>query len=220
MKMDKNYAFVDMWMEINTFAMIPVGYVPLWNEIEKIAQTVSYSGNDLLYKKVFNFFVNGPVGTLYLIKETFGERGLKKFMDFICEFIDITDLPGYYYPSAQIKNQINGFKNVANLIDLRQLLVEFKEIQIKEHGGELDSMEINKRKLNSIPINLVTKKELAKELLISYSTLWRVLKFNNAKAKKYKLKPCPYHVMYSGSRKLYDVDEVRSWITYINGFKD
>lgn len=64
--------------------------------------------------------------------------------------------------------------------------------------------------------NWLSKKELARALSISYSTLWRAMKSNYIKAKKLKLKQCPVHTSYSGGRKYYIAEEVSDWFDYMN----
>lgn len=67
--------------------------------------------------------------------------------------------------------------------------------------------------------NLLSKKDLAIALDMSSTTLWRVLKNNEAVAKQNKLKTCPIHRNYSSGRKYYLADEVQNWLDYINDFE-
>lgn len=65
----------------------------------------------------------------------------------------------------------------------------------------------------------LNKKELALALGTSSTTLWRVIDANNKKAKKYKLKKCPKHQMYTGGRKYYFADEVKDWLDMITSYE-
>lgn len=56
-------------------------------------------------------------------------------------------------------------------------------------------MKVTERK------KLLTKKALAEALDMSSTTLWRVIKSNQALAKKNKLRACPAHKSYSSGRK-------------------
>lgn len=57
-------------------------------------------------------------------------------------------------------------------------------------------MKVQERK------SLLNRKSLAKALGVSETTLWRVLKNNQAIARKYKLRKCPTHRNYSGGTKI------------------
>lgn len=70
-----------------------------------------------------------------------------------------------------------------------------------------------------MPLNLLTKKELAKALNISSTTLWRALTDNTKKARKYKLPKCPSHTVYTSGRKYYDPQEVKDWLEEITSYK-
>ncbi|WP_223896153.1 hypothetical protein [Lactobacillus huangpiensis] len=66
--------------------------------------------------------------------------------------------------------------------------------------------------------NLLNRRALAKALGLSETTLWRVIKSNQEIARQNKLRKCPTHRNYAGGRKHYLVDEVQSWLDYINKF--
>lgn len=67
-------------------------------------------------------------------------------------------------------------------------------------------------------LNLLTKKDLAKALNLSSTTLWRALTDNTKKAKKYKLRKCPYHTIYTSGRKYYDPEEVTEWLEEVASY--
>ena len=73
-------------------------------------------------------------------------------------------------------------------------------------------MKVTERK------KLLTKKALAEALDMSPTTLWRVIKSNQAMAKKNKLRACPAHKSYSSGRNYYLAEEFQDWLDYVNGF--
>ena len=66
--------------------------------------------------------------------------------------------------------------------------------------------------------NLLNRRALAKALGLSETTLWRVIKSNQEIARQNKLRKCTTQRNYAGGRKHYLVDEVQSWLDYINKF--
>ena len=73
-------------------------------------------------------------------------------------------------------------------------------------------MKVQERK------NWLNRKALAEALGMSETTLWRVIKSNQATARVNKLKKCPTHRNYAGRRKYYLASEVQAWIDYIDDF--
>ena len=72
--------------------------------------------------------------------------------------------------------------------------------------------------MGKITLKLLNKTQLAKVLNLSSTTLWRALTDNTKKAKKYKLRKCPYHTIYTSGRKYYDPEEVREWLEEVASY--
>lgn len=68
--------------------------------------------------------------------------------------------------------------------------------------------KVEEKKLN--------KKELAKALGMSSTTLWRCLNSAKKKAKKLKLEKLPSHCFYPGGRKYYYLSEVQIWLQKVS----
>lgn len=72
-------------------------------------------------------------------------------------------------------------------------------------------MAITEGKLN--------KTELARALHISPSTLWRSIKENKQKARKYHLHRRPEHAIYSTGRRYFYAQEMQNWLEEISNFE-
>jgi Mor family transcriptional regulator len=88
----------------------------------------------------------------------------------------------------------------------------------------LKSMEIRKQRGGyqmkvKDRTELLNRQELAQALNMSSTTLWRVIRSNQAFARKNKLKNCPIHQNYAGGRKYYLADEVEKWFDYLESCK-
>ena len=68
--------------------------------------------------------------------------------------------------------------------------------------------KVEEKKLN--------KKELAKALGMSSTTLWRCLNSAKKKAKKLELEKLPSHCFYPGGRKYYYLSEVQIWLQKVS----
>lgn len=66
---------------------------------------------------------------------------------------------------------------------------------------------------------LLNRQELAQVLKMSPTTLWRVMKSNQAFARKNKLRNCPIHQNYAGGRKYYLAVEIEEWFEYLASCK-
>lgn len=62
----------------------------------------------------------------------------------------------------------------------------------------------------------LNKKELAKALGMSSTTLWRCLTSAKRTAKKLKLEKLPSHCFYPGGRKYYYLSEVQIWLQKVS----
>lgn len=71
-------------------------------------------------------------------------------------------------------------------------------------------MAITEEKLN--------KTKLARALHDSPSTLWRSIKENKQKSRKYHLHRCPEHAIYSTGRKYFYAQEMENWLEEIANF--
>ncbi|RHW50329.1 hypothetical protein DS834_06680 [Lactobacillus bombicola] len=64
----------------------------------------------------------------------------------------------------------------------------------------------------------LNKTELATALHLSQTTLWRAIKENKKKARKYNLHRCPEHATYSTGRKYFYAREMEIWLDEISNF--
>lgn len=199
--------------------------VPMWSEIKNIVKRPDYQGEKLrtsddfiLYRKIINFLYLGATGTLFEIKETQGLSKLFDFFNYILYFISNTNTPGHYYPSALIKQQIKDINTTTDLFNLDASLNQISRIEHAKHGDNRSKGWRSRKLKMSQRKELLNKKELAKVMNVSPSTLWRLLKQNNEKAKKLRLRKCPAHRDYSGGRVYYLANEVQEWLDYITNF--
>lgn len=66
----------------------------------------------------------------------------------------------------------------------------------------------------------LSKKQLAEELGMSSTTLWRCLNSAKTTAKKFKLGKLPVHSYYPGGRKYFYLIEVQNWLKKVFEFSD
>lgn len=66
----------------------------------------------------------------------------------------------------------------------------------------------------------LSKKQLAEELGMSSTTLWRCLNSAKAIAKKFKLEKLPVHSYYPGGRKYFYLEEVQNWLKKVFKYSD
>lgn len=199
--------------------------VPMWSEIKNIVKRPNYQGDKLrtsddfiLYRKIINFLYLGATGTLFEIKETQGLDKLYDFFDYILYFINSASTPGHYYPSGSVKQQIKDINDTTDLFDLDASLNRISRVEHAKHGDQNSKGWRSKNMKMSERKELLNKKQLAKVMNMSPSTLWRLLKNNNAKAEKLRLKKCPAHRDYSGGRVYYLANEVQDWLNQIAKF--
>ncbi|MDU7064719.1 MAG: hypothetical protein E6336_01110 [Lactobacillus crispatus] len=87
-----------------------------------------------LVNKLTWFLYNGPAGTLYLIKEVFGDKELDKFIQWLLEYIQNPGTPKHYYPSDQVIKRITEYKESSKLIDFDQTLSDI----LNQNGNDGD----------------------------------------------------------------------------------
>lgn len=61
----------------------------------------------------------------------------------------------------------------------------------------------------------LNKKQLAHEMNMGTTTLWRCLNESQRIAKKYKLPKLPSHSWYPGGRKYFYLDEIKDWLEVV-----
>lgn len=121
-------------------------YTSEWLEIIKLAKTNEIKKDQLtpvfdiwVNRKIEWFLFNGAVGVLYLLKEVFGKAGLNKFIYFILEYLNQENTPGHYYPSANIKTELNKYRETARLFSLDEYLSGIKSLMYEndyKKGGK------------------------------------------------------------------------------------
>lgn len=85
-----------------------------------------------LNRKVTWFLYNGAGGVLTLIKEVFGDDGLKDFYDFINYFLSNSDTLGHYYHSDKIDNDIASIRDAVQELDFKKYLSNLKQELIEQ----------------------------------------------------------------------------------------
>lgn len=99
-----------------------------------------------LNKRIRWFLKYGAVTTLYIIKETFGDKELDLFIDFIREYLEETGEPGSFHESTRLHSQLAFYHNSAQLFDfenyLNNLEKELRRVDIFKEAGFNDNEEI------------------------------------------------------------------------------
>lgn len=118
-----------------------VVYTPEWLEIVKLAKNVELKKDKLkpvfdvwVNRKIEWFLFNGAAGVLYLLKEVFGKKALNEFINFVLDYLDNESTPGHYYPSTNIKTELNKYCETARLFNLDEYLTGIKSLMYEKGG--------------------------------------------------------------------------------------
>lgn len=94
----------------------------------------------LFNQKIHWFLEGGAAGVLILIKEVFGEDGLKQFYEFLDYYLSSPDGDGHYHYSNTIKTKIKNtgleMLGVEFADYIKGLKKELIEIDRQKHGQE------------------------------------------------------------------------------------
>lgn len=215
-KKKAKYELTPLWLELRKKSKSPIyDLTPLWNELKSHSKDPDsiIGSNALLYQRILTFIANGSMGFMYELKATFGEKGIDTFVSFVKDFISIEDVPGHYQLTNSTRKNLAVLNQDRKSLNLERSLNEVSQLEYSIHGDveaegwRPKKMSINERRLS--------KTELAKALGVSSTTLWRILKNNEAKAKKKKMPKCPKHKNYTGGRYYYLLSEVQEWLDYM-----
>ncbi|MGL5898883.1 MAG: hypothetical protein ACRCZW_04340 [Lactobacillaceae bacterium] len=80
-----------------------------------------------LNRKIYWFLFNGAGGILNMVKELYGDDGLKAFYEFLNYFISNSDTPGHYYHSDKASNDMKLISTVTQKLDFKQYLKNLKK---------------------------------------------------------------------------------------------
>ncbi|CAM2911850.1 MULTISPECIES: helix-turn-helix transcriptional regulator [Lactobacillus] len=210
------YELIPMWIELKKVSKSPVyDLTPLWNELKLCSKDPDsiIGSNALLYQRVLTFIANGSMGFMYELKAIFGEKGIDIFIKFVKDFISLEDVPGHYFLTNSTRKNLAVLKQDHKSLNLEKSLNEVSQLQYSIHGD--NEAEGWRPKKMSISEQKLSKIELAKALGVSPTTLWRILKSNESKAKKNKMPKCPKHKNYTGGRYYYLLSEVQEWLDYV-----
>lgn len=117
-------------------------YSPEWQVLHKLAKgkglaSIEKVQVDISLNKKINWFLfNGATGVLMLIKEVYGNEGLKEFYSFLDYFMSDVNSLGHYQYSDKIKNDIKATKDVLQGVDFSKFLTGLKQ----------ELIELDKRK--------------------------------------------------------------------------
>lgn len=80
-----------------------------------------------LNRKIYWFLFNGAGGVLNMVKELYGDDGLKAFYEFLNYFISNSDTPGHYYHSDKASNDMKLISTATQKLDFKQYLKNLKK---------------------------------------------------------------------------------------------
>lgn len=80
-----------------------------------------------LNRKIYWFLFNGAGGVLSMVKELYGDDGLKAFYEFLNYFISNSDTPGHYYHSDKASNDMKLISTETQKLDFKQYLKNLKK---------------------------------------------------------------------------------------------
>lgn len=80
-----------------------------------------------LNRKIYWFLFNGAGGVLNMVKELYGDDGLKAFYEFLNYFISNSDTPGHYYHSDKVSNDMKLISTETQKLDFKQYLKILKK---------------------------------------------------------------------------------------------
>lgn len=80
-----------------------------------------------LNRKIYWFLFNGAGGVLNMVKELYGDDGLKAFYEFLNYFISNSDTPGHYYHSDKASNDMKLISTATQKLDFKQYLRNLKK---------------------------------------------------------------------------------------------
>lgn len=210
------YELTPMWIELEKISKSPVyDLTSLWNELKLHSKDPDsiIGSNALLYQRILTFIANGSMGFMYELKAIFGEKGIDTFIRFVKDFISTEDVPGHYHLTNSTRKNLAVLNQDRKSLNLERSLNEVSQLEYSIYGdAEAEGWRPRKMNINE---RRLSKAELAKALGVSPTTLWRILKNNEAKAKKKKIPKCPKHKNYTGGRYYYLLSEVQEWLDYV-----
>lgn len=80
-----------------------------------------------LNRKIYWFLFNSAGSVINMIKELYGEDGLKAFYEFLNYFISNSNTPGHYYYSDKASNDMKLISTATQELDFKQYLENLKK---------------------------------------------------------------------------------------------